>query len=184
MYLHPEQPSYESLMAARDRFVSRHPGLSFVGAHMGSVEWSVDALAKFLDTYPNATVDLAARMTQVQYQSKSAYDKVRRFFIEYQDRILYGSDLTQNPVDTAERAQNPPVDAAEFPKEADAFWRSDWIYLATPDTQRVNAIEADVKGLALPKGVIDKIYYLNARRVFLPPARARAMWGAVRTPPA
>jgi predicted TIM-barrel fold metal-dependent hydrolase len=144
----------------------------------------VGALAKFLDTYPNATVDLAARMTQVQYQSKSAYDKVRRFFIEYQDRILYGSDLTQNPVDTAERAQNPPVDAAEFPQEADAFWRSDWIYLATPDTQRVNAIEADVKGLALPKGVIDKIYYLNARRVFLPPARARAMWGAVRTPPA
>ncbi len=172
MYLHPEQPSYESLMAARDRFVAHHPRLSFVGAHMGSVEWSVDTLAKFLDTYPNATVDLAARMTQVQYQSKSAYDKVRRFFIKYQDRILYGSDLTQNPADTVERAQNPPVDAAEFPKEADAFWRSDWTYLATANTQHIEAIEADVQGLALPKGVIDKIYYLNARRVFLPPARA------------
>jgi hypothetical protein len=166
MYLHPEQPSYESLMAARDRFVARHPRLKFVGAHMASLEWSVDALAKFLDTYPNATVDLAARMTQVQFQSKSDHDKVRRFFIEYQDRILYGSDLTQNPPDPAGRAQNPPVDAAGIAAEADAFWRSDWTYLATTRSQHIDAIEADVEGLALPKQVIDKIYYENARRVF------------------
>jgi Amidohydrolase len=175
MFLHPEQPSYESLIAARDRFVARHPRLSFVGAHMGSLEWSVDTLAKFLDRYPSATVDLAARMTQVQYQSKSDRDAVRRFFIKYQDRIQYGSDLTQNPADTVGRAQNPPVDAAEFPKEADVFWRSDWTYLATAGTQHIEAIEADVQGLALPQRVVDKIYYVNARRVFLRPARARAI---------
>ena len=168
MYLHPEQPSYESLIAARDRFVARHPRLKFVGAHMASLEWSVDALAKFLDAYPNATVDLAARLTQVQYQSKSRRDAVRRFFIEYQDRILYGSDLTQNPADTTERAQNPPVAAAEFPQEADAFWRSDWAYLATAGMQHIDAIEADVKGLALPRRVVDKIYHSNATRVFAP----------------
>jgi hypothetical protein len=166
MYLHPEQPSYESLMAARDRFVARHPGLKFVGAHMASLEWSVDALAKFLDANPNATVDLAARMTQVQYQSKSNRDKVRRFFIDYQNRLLYGSDLTHNPDDAAGRAQNPPVDAVGIAAEADAFWRSDWSYLATARVQHIDAILADVKGLALPRPVIDKIYYLNAKRVF------------------
>src|SRR5450631_834667 len=123
MYLHPEQPSYESLIDARDRFVARHPALPFVGAHLGSLEWSMDALGKFLDAYPNATVDLAARMTQVQYQSKSEYEKVRRFFIEYQDRILYGTDLTQSPATAVDRAQNPPIDPAQFPKEADAYWR-------------------------------------------------------------
>ena len=78
MYLHPEQPSYESLIAARDRFVARHPNLNFIGAHMASLEWSVEELAKFLDAYPNATADLAARMTQVQYQSASDPGKVRR----------------------------------------------------------------------------------------------------------
>jgi len=169
MFLHPEQPSYESLIAARDHFVARHPRLKFVGAHMGSLEWSVDALARFLDAYPNATVDLAARMTQVQYQSQSRRDAVRRFFIKHQNRILYGSDLTQNPADTAQRAQNPPVDAAGIVAEADAFWRSDWIYLATASMQHIAAIDADVQGLALPKAVVDKIYYLNARRVFAPP---------------
>jgi predicted TIM-barrel fold metal-dependent hydrolase len=166
MYLHPEQPSYESLMAARDRFVERHPRLAFVGAHMASLEWSVEALAAFLKNHPNATVDLAARMTQVQYQSKTDYTIVRHFFIAYQDRILYGTDLTQSLVTDADRAQNPPIDPAQFKPEADAFWRSDWAYLATRQVQHVDAIRADIKGLGLPKRVIDKIYYGNAQRVF------------------
>ena len=166
MYLHPEMPSYEDLMGARDRFVARHPKLSFVGAHMASLEWSVDRLAQFLDAYPNATVDLAARMTQVQYQSKSDYAKVRSFFLKYQDRLLYGTDLTEDPPSASERAQNPPMNPAGFSKEADSFWRSDWIYLATAGRQHIGAIKSDVNGLALPNSVIDKIYYANARRVF------------------
>ncbi len=168
MYLHPEQPRYEDLMAARDRFVARHPQLSFVGAHMASLEWSVAKLAQFLDAYPNATVDLAARMTQVQYQSKADRGQVRRFFIRYQDRLLYGTDLTENPVTPGDRAQNPPIVPGEFPREADAFWRSDWRYLATAGSQHIDAINADVSGLALPRRVIDKIYWRNAERVFRP----------------
>ncbi len=166
MYLHPEQPRYEELMAARDRFVARHPKLEFVGAHMASLEWSVDELAKFLDAYPNATVDLAARMTQVQYQSQLDHEKVQRFFLTYQDRLLYGTDLTAEPPSAVARAQNPPTNASQFSAEADAFWRSDWMYLATAGRQHIEAIKADVAGLALPKSVIDKIYYSNARRVF------------------
>ena len=166
MYLHPEMPRYEELMAARDRFVARHPRLSFVGAHMASLEWSVDALAKFLDAYPNATVDLAARMSQMQYQSTQERGKVRRFFIEYQDRLLYGTDLTDDPAEAAGHAQNPPVGQRQFPQEADATWRSDWKYLATNAAQHIDTLAADVAGLELPKSVIDKIYYANAQRVF------------------
>ena len=166
MYLHPEQPSYEVLMAARDRFVARHPRLIFIGAHLASLEWSVARLAAFLDAYPNATVDMAARMTQVQYQSKTDYAVVRRFLLRYQDRVLYGSDLTAEPPDAGARAQNPPVAATGIAAEADAFWRSDWVYLATSDVQHIDAIQSDVKGLALPKQVINKIYHSNARRVF------------------
>jgi predicted TIM-barrel fold metal-dependent hydrolase len=166
MYLHPEQPSYETLIAARDRFVAKHPKLIFIGAHMASLEWSVDRLASFFDTYPNATADLAARLTQVQYQSHADYQKVRDFFIKYQDRLLYGTDLTENPPDPHARAQNPPSDGKPFSAEADEFWRSDWLYLATNQVQHIDAIKADVKGLNLPKSVIDKIYYTNAHRVF------------------
>lgn len=166
MYLHPEMPALDTILAARDRMISRHPDLEVVGAHMGSLEWSVDALAAFLDAHPNAAVDLAARMTQVQYQSQRDYAKVRNFFIRYQDRLLYGTDLTDNPPSDAGRAQNPPDDGGGIVAEADQAWRSDWRYLATTLSQRVDAIQAEAKGLGLPKGVIDKIYFKNARRTF------------------
>src|ERR1043165_3018571 len=42
MYLHPEMPSYETQMAARDRMLAKHPRMKFMGAHMASLEWSVD----------------------------------------------------------------------------------------------------------------------------------------------
>lgn len=156
MYLHPEMPSYEDLMAARDRFVEAHPGLGFVGAHMASLEYDVDRLGAFLDRFPDATVDLAARMGQVQYQSVRDRERVRDFFIRYQDRLLYGTDLTQGPTD----------DPAGFRRAAHDVWVSDWLYLATNESQRINTINADAVGLALPREVVDKIYYTNSVRVF------------------
>jgi predicted TIM-barrel fold metal-dependent hydrolase len=167
MYLHPEEPSYEMLMAARDRFVAFHPKLSFVGAHMASLEWSVDRLAVWLDRFPNANVDLAARMTQVQYQSGQDYKKVRDFFIKYQDRLMYGTDIADNPPDPAQKAENPPVNVDNLATETDHAWRSDWSYLATADVQHIDDLHTDVKGLALPKSVIDKIFYKNAHRIYL-----------------
>jgi N-acetylglucosamine kinase-like BadF-type ATPase len=50
--------------------------------------------------------------------------------------------------------------------EADAFWRSDRRYLATSESQAVTAINAEVRGLALPRVVINKVYWGNARRAF------------------
>lgn len=168
MALHPEQPSYEDQMGARDNFLRRNQNLKFVGAHMASLEWNVDRLAKFLDEFPNARVDLAARMTEVQYQSNHDYEKVRAFFIKYQDRLMYGSDLTMNPeTDEKMPAQNPPNSGlAEFGKVAHDVWLSDWKYLATNEAQNIQQIHANVEGLALPKGVIDKIFYKNARLEF------------------
>ena len=158
MYLHPDQPSYEDQIGARDRFVAAHPQLRFVGAHLGSLEYDVDRIGAFLDRFPNASVDMAARMSQVQYQSVRDREKVRDFFIRYQDRLLYGTDLTFGP----------DADPAEFRREAHTVWAADWRYLATDETQRVDMINADVKGLALPRAVIDKVYYANAVRAFAP----------------
>ena len=161
MYLHPEMPGYEDQIRARDNFVAEHPQLRFVGAHLGSLEYDVDRIAAFLDRFPNASVDMAARMSQVQYQSVRDIEKVRGFFVKYQDRLLYGTDLTQNP-----DAHFSKEKAAEFKLEAHDVWTRDWLYLATGESQRVEIIKADVPGLALPREVIDKIYYGNAKRAF------------------
>ncbi|HMI37547.1 MAG TPA: hypothetical protein VK505_07980, partial [Steroidobacteraceae bacterium] len=96
------------------------------------------------------------RMGQVQYQSNRNHAAVRAFFIKYQDRLLYGTDLTQQA----------GSDPAAMRKEAHERWRSDWMYLATGQRQMVDDLKGTVPGLALPATVIDKIYDRNAERWF------------------
>ncbi len=166
-YLHPEQPRYEELLGARDRFVAAHPRLPVIGAHLGSLEWSVDALAQFLDAHPNAVVDMAARMSELQNQSNKDPARVRNFLIKYQDRILYATDLTENPPSAEAKVENPPIDHFKaFAQAADQVWRSDWRYLATAESQYIEALKTEAKGIALPRSVIRKIYFENAQRVF------------------
>ena len=156
MYLHPELPSYEQQMDSRNRMLANHAKLAFMGAHMASLEWSVDELAAFFETNPEAVADIAARSGQIQYQSQLDYQKVRHFFIKYQDRILYATDI----------AHNPGRDPAEFKQEVRDKWQQDWKYLNTSEVLHVPEVDGDIKGLALPKSVIDKIYRLNAQRFF------------------
>ena len=73
--------------------LEKNPELIFIGAHMGSLEWSVDELAKRLDKFPNMSVDMAARIGQLFYQTKVDREKVREFFIKHHNRVLYATDM-------------------------------------------------------------------------------------------
>jgi predicted TIM-barrel fold metal-dependent hydrolase len=156
MYRQPHMPSYEDQMGARDRLLERHPRLRFVGVHLASLEWSVDELARFLDRHPDASVDVAARVGQLQVQSQRDRERVRRFFIDYQDRLIYGSDLAQ-PARQGGQA---------FAAELEAVWRRDWRYFSTAELLRTDEVDGPVRGLALPKAVADKLFRLNAERVY------------------
>ena len=171
MYQHPEMPTYEKQMAARDRMLDRNPKIKFMGAHMASLEWSVDRLAAFLDRYPNAVVDLAARMGQVQFQSNQDREKVRRFFIRYQDRLLYGTDTAQNARDKGQ----------ELRHEAHETWLRDWRYLNTEETFKDPELDAPVHGLGLPRDVVRKIYSANAERWYGNPWHAAEPHAAAPT---
>jgi predicted TIM-barrel fold metal-dependent hydrolase len=81
-------PAKAELLRQRNNLVARHPGTTFIGAHMGERPEDLAALAHDLDTYPNFYVDISSRVPELGRQPYSA----RRFFIEYQDRILFGTD--------------------------------------------------------------------------------------------
>ena len=159
-----EWPSYEEQIAARDRMLDKHPGLKFVGVHLASLEWDVDRIAGFLRRYPNASVDLAARMPHLQLQASRDREKVRRFFVEFQDRILYGSDLGRG------RGQSDE----EYANEAHEAWLADWQFLAGSDELHSTEFDGPFRGLALPRGVLEKVYAGNARRLFPTAWSARA----------
>ena len=156
MYRHPEMPSYEQQMAARDQLLAKHPKLRFTGVHLASLEWDIDRLARFLDAHPAVNVDVAARVGQLQYQSQRDREHVRAFFVRYQDRLMYGSDLAQS-------ADQPDAD---FARDLDTVWRRDWRYFATDDSVTVPELDQPARGLALPRKVIDKLFRVNAEKTF------------------
>lgn len=156
MYLHPEFPSYEEQINARDRMLEQNPDLRFIGAHLGSLEWSTDELAKRLDRFPNMAVDMAARISHLQYQSMHNWQKVYDFFIRYQDRLIYGTDRIADD-------SKAPDETKQFAHET---WMKDWKFFCTSDTLRSGSFEGIFKGLKLPESVVDKIYYSNAVQWF------------------
>lgn len=156
MYLHPEMPSYEEQVGARDRMLEKHKNLPFLAAHLASLEWSVDELARFLDRFPSAVAGTAARLGQLQYQSQRDRNKVIHFITKYQDRLLYGSDSGVGPEHSiSDRYQS-----------IRARWLRDWNYFTSSDMLEVPELDDPVQGLALPKEIVVKLYRTNAQRLF------------------
>jgi predicted TIM-barrel fold metal-dependent hydrolase len=145
----PEFPSKEMILAARDRVLEKNPELRVVGVHLGSMERSLDDIARHLDKYPNFAIDTAARM---EYLMLMPREQVRNFLVKYQDRILYGTDL-----DLLATASVP-----EVLKDWQSTYARDWEFLATNEMVKVDGKQ--VRGLNLPQPVLRKIFHDNARR--------------------
>jgi predicted TIM-barrel fold metal-dependent hydrolase len=156
MFLHPEYPSYEDLIDSRDNMIEKNPDLKFIGCHLGSLEWSVDELAERLERFPNMAVDCSARMCHFQYQTVSDREKVRKFFIDYQDQLIYGTDQA---IDGSENNE-------EMKENVYNKWISDWKYLSTDETMKVSQVNQEFQGLKLPRKVLQKFYHLNAEEWF------------------
>lgn len=152
MFLHPEYPSYEDQINARDNLLAKHPDLKFIGCHLGSLEWNVDSLAKRLDKFPNIAVDMSARICHLQYQSAQDRKRVRDFCIKYQDRLLYGTD-------TGDSGNSDPI---RFKNNMHETWVDDWKYFTTDEEMTSDTFRGKFTGLQLPKEVVDKIYRGNA----------------------
>jgi predicted TIM-barrel fold metal-dependent hydrolase len=149
----PDAPRKKTLLDARDHMLAMNPKLRVVGAHFGSMEDDIDAIAARLDRYPNFAVDTASRLPNLQRQPQ---DKVRAFLLKYQDRILYGTDLGFYPKDGPDGGRTEEAAAREFERR----YASDWRYLGTDETFDVRGKK--VQGLNLPREVLKKIYHDNA----------------------
>ena len=148
-YKEPGFPSKQEILKARDHVLAENPDLRVVAVHLGSMEKDLDGIAAHFDHYPNFAIDTAARM---DYLMLAPREKVRSFFIKYQDRILYGTDL--DLLATA--------DVGESLKEWQSTYARDWKFLATDETFGDSG--RTVHGLNLPEPVLRKIFRANAQR--------------------
>ncbi|HUX20009.1 MAG TPA: amidohydrolase family protein, partial [Spirochaetia bacterium] len=122
MYGRAGFPSHARLIAARDRVLEAHPGVQFVGAHLGSLEYDLAEVARRLDSYPNFTVDTSARMLDLMVQDSGA---VREFITKYSDRVLYGSDF----VETNDQTKCTPDERGRVVEELAETYNAEIAYL-------------------------------------------------------
>lgn len=83
----------EDLLQSFLRIVKAHPDGHFIGAHQLHVGY--DRLEELLEEYPNLYIDTSigcfVRWGDMMYPEDRK--KIRKFFVKYADRILFGTDI-------------------------------------------------------------------------------------------
>ena len=80
--------TWEQVIGEQHNLFAKHPKTIFIAAHMGWMAHDLQALGEMLDRMPNLNVEIAAILGELGRQPRDA----KRFFIKYQDRILFGKD--------------------------------------------------------------------------------------------
>ena len=151
MYKHDEYPDYWRHIEARDHILERHPNLNFIGLHLGSLEWSLEEVTKRLIQFPNFAVDLAERINHLYYHAAEDRSNVIQFFERFQDRIIYGTDIIDDP------NQQPGAIIEDLTNR----WESHWKFLSTDKSLNSPEITQSFRGLGLSQNILEKIYREN-----------------------
>ncbi len=96
--LHASIINIPELKDQLDQVYSDFPEVTFIQAHYGSTIMSginLDQIAELLDKHPNLYIDLTMGGGIKRYHKYLKQDlaKIKDFVLEYQDRILFGSDI-------------------------------------------------------------------------------------------
>ena len=136
-------PSFEEVLAEQHDVFRKHPNTTFINAHLGWMGNDLDRLGKHLDQYPNVVTEIGAVLAELGRQPQRA----RQFFIEYQDRILFGKDAYKvSEYYTYFRVLETDDEYFDYYRKRHAHWK--------------------MYGLALPDSILKKLYHQNALRLF------------------
>jgi predicted TIM-barrel fold metal-dependent hydrolase len=170
--LHPEwsfadrtrYPSLETLFEQVTDVYRKFPKIQFVGAHVGGYSENLDTVSRWLDEFPNLSIDTAARIGEL---GRHPSEKGNDFFKKYQDRIMFGTDL-QFWSDCDVQGAGPCKDFSK--EEHRKFYEMHWQYFQTHDKQfdHPTPIQGNWKidGIGLKNKVLKKIYWDNAFRFY------------------
>jgi predicted TIM-barrel fold metal-dependent hydrolase len=141
----PRFPSMQELMRQRDHIFAKHPDTRFVALHFGSWPENLAFVEQTLQKYPNVMIEFGAREGELGRQPRRA----RQLFLQYSDRIMFGTD---------EGA-------------AETMYQNYFRWLETDDeyfpyAQYPGQGRWMISGMGLPDDVLERIYHLNAERLF------------------
>ena len=133
---------WEVLIEEQHRMFKKHPKTTFIAAHFGWYPNDLGKLGRLLNDMPNVNVEFGAVIAELGRQPRTA----RKFFEQYQDRILFGKD-SWVPEEYATYFRVLETEDEYFPyhKKYHAFWA--------------------MYGMGLPDTILKKVYYKNALRI-------------------
>ncbi len=132
-------PSWEELIAIRDRTLAKHPKTRFIACHLGNQGHDLASLAATLDRYPNLYVDISARDYEVGRAPRTA----ARFLARYRNRVLFGTDMGREK----------------------SMYQAWWRLFESADEFMPGRVWWRYYGLELPSPVLESLYRGNARQV-------------------
>ncbi len=135
-------PPWDEIMGEQHAIFRKHPGTTFVNAHLGWMGNDLGRLGKLLDEMPNVYTEIGAVLAELGRQPRFA----REFFLRHQDRVLFGKD-SWNPSEYPVyfRVLETADEYFDYYRRRHAFWK--------------------MYGLDLPEEVLKKLYYKNALRI-------------------
>jgi uncharacterized protein len=136
-------PTFAQLMTEQHNMFRKHPRTKFIDAHLGWLGADLGRFGALLDSLPNVYTELGAVLYEIGRQPRFA----RQFFLTYQDRILMGKDITEDPSEyhVYFRVLETGDEYFDYYRKRHAFWK--------------------MYGLELPDEVLKKVYYKNALRI-------------------
>ena len=141
----PQFPSKQTLLEQRNHVFAKHPKTTFIALHIANWPENLDAVSDWLKQYPNMYVEFGAREAELGRQPRRAY----KFFTEFQDRILFGTDAEPVPEMYSNYFRWLETQDEYFP------------YWGYPEQGRW-----EIYGLGLPDQVLEKVYHENAEKIF------------------
>lgn len=137
-----EYPSWEEIMSEQWNVFRKHPETTFINAHLGWMGNDLERLGELLDDFPNVYTEIGAVLAELGRQPRTA----RQFFIDYQDRIMFGKDSWRpEEYKVYFRVLETADEYFDYYRKRHAFWK--------------------MYGLDLPDDVLRKVYYENALQV-------------------
>jgi predicted TIM-barrel fold metal-dependent hydrolase len=138
-----EYPSFDEVMQEQYNMFKNNPNTIFINAHLGWYGNDLDKMSAQLDDLTNVYTEIGAVIAELGRQPIRA----RRFFIEHQDRVLFGKDTyKKSEFDVYFRILETSDEYFDYYRKRHAHWK--------------------MYGLNLPDSILKKLYYKNARKLF------------------
>ena len=136
-------PSFDQVMYEQYQLFKKHPRTTFINAHFGWYGNDLAKLSEQLAELPNVYVEFGAVINELGRQPNTA----RRFFEDYQDRILFGKDIYKmDEYYIYFQVLETDDEYIEYYRKRHGLWR--------------------LYGMNLSDEILKKVYFENALKIF------------------